>query len=338
MLIALALAAASVATPLPPVIAARFKDGRFDPGDFSWMRGRFDDAGPADKAAFATIAAWLDRCHAAGQVQYRAELAALSITKTASDNAGYRDPVCAAVASAIGAAGSDVTSFAAFKRVADEARPYAVTFTFTTRLAESIGGPRGDTLADALTARTLCDQMMRFAYTWGSSDEMRDAPPLSPRATTVLKAYAGIGIAERDHANTEWLKGIVARQGWPAIGKVGARAADAAWLLVQHADADPSFQLRALRLMEPLVAKGEVSPKNFAYLYDRVMLKIAGKQRYATQMTCDGPNRVPQPLEAPAAVDRWRKAAGMDSLADYKAQMDKLFGPCQPVPASPTSR
>jgi hypothetical protein len=35
--------------------------------------------------------------------------------------------------------------------------------------------------------------------------------------------------------------------------------------------------------MEPLVAQGEVTKQNYAYLYDRIMLKLAGKQRYATQ-------------------------------------------------------
>lgn len=333
MLIALALAAAAVATSPPPVIAARFKDGRFDPADFSWMRGWFNDAGPADRAAFIPISVWLSRCRAAGLAQTRVELAPLGVAEPASVDADYRDPACAAVASAMAAAGGDLSSFAAFKSAADEARPYALTFAFATRMAELVAGPRGETLADALTARTLGEQMMRFAAGWGSGGETRGAPQLSPRATTVLQAYAGIGIAERDYANTDWLKGIVARQGWPVISKVGERAADAAWLLVQHADADPPFQLRALRLMEPLVAKGEVSPRNFAYLYDRVMLKIAGKQRYATQMTCDGPNRVPQPLEDPAAVDRWRRSAGLDPLADYRLQMDRMFGPCQPVPA-----
>ncbi len=44
--------------------------------------------------------------------------------------------------------------------------------------------------------------------------------------------------------------------------------------------------------MEPLILSGEVSKGDYAYLYDRVMLKISGKQRYGTQAMClDGKRR-----------------------------------------------
>src|SRR3546814_4825245 len=72
-------------------------------------------------------------------------------------------------------------------------------------------------------------------------------------------------------------------KGWPTISAVGEKASHAAWLLAQHADDDPALQVRALRLMEPLAKAGEASKSNYAYLYDLVMLKLAGKQRYATQ-------------------------------------------------------
>lgn len=52
--------------PVPAVLAPYVRDGAFDPGDYAWMRGRFDDASPADKAAFAAIGGWLERCHARG--------------------------------------------------------------------------------------------------------------------------------------------------------------------------------------------------------------------------------------------------------------------------------
>jgi hypothetical protein len=109
-----------------------------------------------------------------------------------------------------------------------------------------------------------------------------------------MQSRLGAAMTARDHANTEWLKGIVAERGWPTISQVGEEAAFNAWLLVQHADHDPLFQLRSLRLMEPLVAQGEVTKQNYAYLYDRIMLKLAGKQRYATQVMCrDGGEAAP---------------------------------------------
>lgn len=109
---------------------------------------------------------------------------------------------------------------------------------------------------------------------------------------------------------------------------MGEQAAKQAWLLVQHADHDPVFQLEALQLMEPLVAHGEVSPQDFAYLTDRVMLKLTGKQRYGTQFQCVGGQHVPQPIEDEAAVDRLRRQAGMETQAENTARMRANYGAC----------
>jgi hypothetical protein len=58
--------------------------------------------------------------------------------------------------------------------------------------------------------------------------------------------------------NTARLKEVVAKHGWPGKSLVGEDGAFAAWLLVQHADADAAFQKQRLELMKPLLEKGEV--------------------------------------------------------------------------------
>ena len=78
------------------------------------------------------------------------------------------------------------------------------------------------------------------------------------------------------------------------------------------------------------MAKGDVAKGDYAYLYDRVMLKITGKQRYATQATCDNGKRVPQPLEDEKAVDRLRADVGLAPVAGYLAAMDQTYGRCPP--------
>ncbi len=81
-----------------------------------------------------------------------------------------------------------------------------------------------------------------------------------------------------------------------------------------------------LRLMEPLVASKEVSPSNYAYLYDRIMLKLAGKQRYGTQFWCkDGPNPEVRPLEQPDRIDELRAEMQLQPLAEYAAYFNS---PC----------
>lgn len=117
--------------------------------------------------------------------------------------------------------------------------------------------------------------------------------------------------------NVEWLKQVIAENGWPGRSLVAVDGADAAWLIAQHADHDPDFQRESLGLIEKAAAAGEVTQSNVAYLTDRVMLKEKGYQRYGTQFRhgADGPE--PFPLEDPDRVDKLRARAGLVPLAEY---------------------
>src|SRR5689334_22353201 len=63
------------------------------------------------------------------------------------------------------------------------------------------------------------------------------------------KAHDVDGMREADAENLPWLKAVVARRGWPGASVVGTDGANGAWLLAQHADADPAFQRRCLGLL-----------------------------------------------------------------------------------------
>jgi hypothetical protein len=68
-----------------------------------------------------------------------------------------------------------------------------------------------------------------------------------------------------------------------------------------------------------------VNPKHYAYLYDRVMLSITGKQRYGTQFACRAKRMTLLPLEDPAAVDSKRASVGMGTM---EAQIGALPKRC----------
>jgi hypothetical protein len=324
------------APPPPSLLAPYIRDGRFEPGDYGWMRGRFADASPADKAATVEIGKWVTACHQAGEAETRAKLAGMGIADAKLERGPISDPLCGAVAHT--PFQLQAKTFPEFQRALAEAAPVADTYLLAVRQAERIGGPRGPGLADALLARPFGEQMLRLGVGWGDG-EMKDAPVLSADAKAILVARLGAAMGQRDHENTQWMKALVAKEGWPKISAVGERASQQAWLLVQHADADPVFQLQALRLMEPLVASGEVKKQNYAYLYDRIMLKLAGKQRYATQVTCSGGKRMPQPLEDETAVERLRSEVGLNPLTEYMADVNKMFGECRPDPVpAPASK
>lgn len=121
---------------------------------------------------------------------------------------------------------------------------------------------------------------------------------------------------EIDAKHTARMKEIVGAHGWPTVSAVGEPGAFAAWLLVQHADADVPFQREALELMLA-AAPGEVSAKNVAYLTDRVLLAEGKKQRYGTQVELINCEYQPRPLEDESKVDELRATVGLEPLAEY---------------------
>jgi uncharacterized protein YoaH (UPF0181 family) len=116
-----------------------------------------------------------------------------------------------------------------------------------------------------------------------------------------------------DGENRARLKEIVQQYGWPGISLVGKDGAQAAWLLVQHADADREFQKVCLERMEAL-PDGEVEKQAVAYLTDRVLVGEKKPQRYGTQM---GNDFKPAPIEDPDNVDERRAEVGLPPLAEY---------------------
>jgi hypothetical protein len=135
-------------------------------------------------------------------------------------------------------------------------------------------------------------------------------------------------VIKADTQNTAWLKQLVDRQGWPTVTQVGTDGAHAAWLLVQHADADVKFQRRCLDLMTAL-PKDEVPPSKVAYLTDRVLLAEGKKQIYGTQFSVIDGRYQPRPLEDEANVDRRRAAVGLETLAENLKRMEEYYGPAR---------
>ncbi len=186
-------------------------------------------------------------------------------------------------------------------------------------------------LRNELLSRMKTDQDARMAFIeWmknhGTSDDFdpRTGEGLDPAPKAEFeKLLADMEKADRE--NIGWLKELVEKSSWPTISLVGRDGALAAWLLVQHADAEPKFQRKCLDLMMAL-PKEEVSSKHLALLTDRVLLAEGKKQIYGTQFqTVDG-KMEPKPLEDPANVDRRRAEAGLEPLAEYARQLAEVYG------------
>jgi Family of unknown function (DUF6624) len=120
-----------------------------------------------------------------------------------------------------------------------------------------------------------------------------------------------------DHENADRMKQIVKDFSWPGKSLVGIDGANAAWILVQHADHDRPFQKQCLELLKEAVKKGEATGEQFAYLTDRLRLGEKKKQVYGTQIRLAEGKLQPLPIENEADVDKRRKEVGLPPLADY---------------------
>lgn len=325
--LAMAPAAAQTVPAPPPALARHLQEGGLDTADLSWLRGGLPDATPAEKAEWQSIEAWQAACTEASAASVRAELRAMGASLEDGSGA-YSIGPCATVTSFLRVAtrAKDWPSFAA---AADDARGRFAMFEHGARLAiesttfDPAWVPDGWQWLIALPTR---EQVYRKAMGWRSHDA--PGPAVPDAIWPLLQAFISDATHREDTANTAVLKARVAKHGWPTIPKAGLRASQNAWLIVQHADHDPGFQLHVLRLMEPLAATGEVEKRNFAYLYDRVMLKLSGRQRYATQFGCTAGIFDVRPLEEPDKIDALRESMELEPLAGYRARMMKLGANC----------
>ena len=155
---------------------------------------------------------------------------------------------------------------------------------------------------------------------------------LPPEQRDAILKPAGALITAQDKIHVERLKAIIAAHGWPKISETSERTSAAAVTLVNHAGFDLAFQRQALALIEPLAARREARPEDYARLYDRLATVDKRPQRYGTQgTTCkDGKYAVPADLEAPEGLEARRAAAGLQPMAEYLAALDKMYGACVP--------
>ncbi len=128
----------------------------------------------------------------------------------------------------------------------------------------------------------------------------------------------------REHAKR--MRKIIQRFGWTGKSLVGRKAADRAWLIVQHSDHDLKFQKWALRILREAVRKGEVEKRQLAYLTDRVLVNSGQPQIFGTQfyLDLDGSFK-PRPIKDTKLLDQRRKKYGLEPFAGYLKTMKQQY-------------
>lgn len=182
--------------------------------------------------------------------------------------------------------------------------------------------------ADKLTQMTNIDQSLRKLWRPSVADSHFEA---SEEFETFKK-----GISQRivnvDEFNTAELGKMLEGRGWFRDDIDGQGAANDAWLIAQHADRNPDFQVRALKLIEAEIEAPGVSKRNYAYLYDRVQMRFTSGddlekrlQRYGTQGRCTGPGTwEPFPVEEPNRIDEVRAEVDLGTIEAYKSRFKTI--------------
>ena len=154
--------------------------------------------------------------------------------------------------------------------------------------------------AERLKAFGRRDQALRAFFIGLHADP--DMQSLSDQTRNLAILMIRMELRRRDLEAKIYLADYLDAAPWPDAAKVGEPAARAAWLIAQHADRDPAFQARALKALETPRAR-EGLDRDYAFLYDRVMVATGGQQRFGTQTICVAHRASIAPVEEPSMLD-----------------------------------
>ncbi len=128
-----------------------------------------------------------------------------------------------------------------------------------------------------------------------------------------------------DKQNTERMKKIISKYGWPGRSLVGVEGSNGAWLLIQHADHDVEFQKQALELLNEAVEVGEAEKINEAYLTDRVRVNSGQPQIFGTQFYKNSEGKFgPRPIKDVEHLEEKRKEFGLQPFSEYERSMQGI--------------
>ena len=117
--------------------------------------------------------------------------------------------------------------------------------------------------------------------------------------------------------NAQRLRRVIESVGWPGADLVGPDGAEAAWLILQHAIAEPDLLRRALPLLETAAREGRADPAHAAMLDDRIRFFEGRPQRYATQLDWDAAGNLSTgEVEDPQRLAERRLAVGLPPLEE----------------------
>ena len=129
-------------------------------------------------------------------------------------------------------------------------------------------------------------------------------------------------LREIHESNARALAEIIDEIGWPTISKVGAQAAEAAWLIAQHSVSDAEFMADCADLLEVAISNQDAEGWQLAFLKDRLQTMSGEEQIYGTQFDEDAEGwPIPFPIRDPDGVNERRQELGLNSIEERTSEM-----------------
>ncbi|WP_340113997.1 DUF6624 domain-containing protein [Maribellus mangrovi] len=124
--------------------------------------------------------------------------------------------------------------------------------------------------------------------------------------------------------NAGILNEIIDKIGYPTIDKVGKEANEGAWLVIQHSISHPDFMKKCAKMLKIAVSESNASPKNLAYLTDRIAVFENRPQLFGTQFDWDKSKELsPNFYDDLKKVNQRRKEIGLNTLEEQTDIMRK---------------
>jgi hypothetical protein len=129
-------------------------------------------------------------------------------------------------------------------------------------------------------------------------------------------------VVQMDMENLAWLKKLMKENGIPTVAQVGESGVHWTWLLVQHADGDPQFQMSVQPIFAQRQEAGELPAEDLARLTDRVLLAAGKPQRFGTQFDWYSGKFKLRGTVNIADIEANRQALGLMPLADFACMVN----------------
>ncbi|WP_139222264.1 DUF6624 domain-containing protein [Pedobacter suwonensis] len=163
-------------------------------------------------------------------------------------------------------------------------------------------------IADRIREIGAADQSIRFKL-----DSVRKVDGLNSTAEKKLILV----MKKQDSINFRAFETIIKQYGWLGPTEVGYKNNQYLFLILQHADLDA--QKKYLPLFKRGLKDGKVLPKDFAYLEDRINMRVGKMQQYGSQTLIDKLSKkyILYPIADIDNVDERRAKVGLESLKSY---------------------